>query len=271
MSDLDAPIYAHASSHAILPPNGSVPALALARARVTAAHAAVSRMVGMGCHIEIPSLDAVLAIHLAGAADVDVSQAIVLKCGEGVIQLAEGARLLRALTGIDADAFPSQDEKSRKWLDAAIVGRLGATPFACCDGMSPDNSPAFADPMTLSISLKTASHALSLHACAEARTWQDFLSRTEWKKEQRAQSDYLGLPIRAKVLIARHDLPAVALQALAEGDVILPDSPRFDAEGSGLLNIGGIVAAVRYEAPGALRIVDLDAAFDLQEEAGGAS
>ncbi|MES2075948.1 MAG: FliM/FliN family flagellar motor switch protein [Pseudomonadota bacterium] len=236
----------------------------LARAGVTPADAALARLVGRGCAARLEALDATLELRLADGAAVDWSQAVSLAGPFGLVELAQGARLLRALTGIDAGEAGAAGEHAQ-WLQAAVLGRLAGTPFAAAERLLAAGAPQAADGRVLRLSLNTAAHALVLHARAGAASWLALLGETAWRARRLPLAAFGALPLPLALSVARHSLPLRACRALAPGDVILPDQPYFSCDGAGRIELGGLAVRVRYLAPGALTIIALEGRTDMQE------
>jgi len=243
------------------------PVSSLSGASVTTAQLTLSRKIGCGCTMLLAHLgaDTVLGLHLVEEAVADWSDPVVLDGSCGSIELAQGGRLMRALTGIDIGADDASNDPRRAWLQAALLGRLAGTPFSGADRLHRSAPVQSADTFTVRMSLRSEQHAFSTHARASASTWLDFIARSSWIQEQRPASEFHHLPCRTTVRIARHTLPHHVLRTLAAGDIILPDSPNFSSDGEGRLQWGGLTARVRYVAPCSLEITAVEGEVELQE------
>lgn len=237
----------------------------LARASMTPEHAALSRRIGRGCHIKLPMPDASLSLHLAKNDPAAWGESVALAGPFGAIEFAQGVRLIRAFSGIDLGAELHADGERWDWLQAAVVARLAGTPFACADRLMHGPQPDMQDACLLRVTLRTGKHAITTHARAGAAAWLDFLQRASWTQERLPLSECLSLPFEAAVRIGRHVLPMHAFRTLAAGDIVLPDNANFSCRGTGLIQLGALHARVRYQTPGALRIVELEVKLDSQE------
>lgn len=234
----------------------------LARSHVTAGQARLSRLIGRGYEAALG--DGVLQLQLASDAVPQWNDMIVLAGSFGEIECEDGARLLRALTGIEP-ATVATGEAQAAWLNAAIVGRLGATPFARTDRLLREPLAPAADTITARLVLRSAQHTITTHVRSSAETWLAFLQDTAWTQQCAEQALFADLPFDAPVCIARHTLPAQAASTLATGDIIVPDSPAFACNGTGQIRLGSTSARVRYEAPSSLYIISTETNMDNYE------
>ncbi|WP_211474752.1 type III secretion system cytoplasmic ring protein SctQ [Collimonas humicola] len=243
------------------------PVVSLGKTTATTAQVALSRQIACGCSVKFEGAgaDVVLDIDLAGEAVPDYSDALVMGGPFGTIELAQGSRLLRALTGIDISAENQADQERWPWLQAALVGRLAGTPFAGVDSLARTGLTGAAEACTLRISLCSGTHALVSHGRASAAAWLGFMAQSSWTRSLRPASAFGDLPWQTTVSIGSHSLPGHLLRKLTAGDIILPSSPRFSSNGEGGLRIAGLHARVRYLAPAALTITAMENGMDLQD------
>ncbi len=230
------------------------------RSNVTSDRAALSRKIGAGCEVALPTLgdDAVLRLQLTDKTASDFADPVLLIAQAGTIELADGARLLRALTGIDLGMETDDDAARWSWLQAALIGRLGNTPFSTTDRITRTERLDAAASVVMQLKIATPQHAFSLMARAEAATWLALLARGRWKTDHRPVDDYLAIPCRTIIRIAQHSMPVNALRAVDAGDIFLPDSPRFLTNGEGSVRLGNRILRVSYVAPCALKITALE-------------
>ncbi|HWW05974.1 type III secretion system cytoplasmic ring protein SctQ [Collimonas sp.] len=236
--------------------------LLLSRDSVSAAQASLSRMIGRGLQLRLPLLDAEFSIHLSEEPDAAWPQPVMLAGPSGMLEIADGVRWIRALTGIDLDAAAGD---TREWLQAAAVGRLAATPLAAMDRMVPVARIDGSDVALLRLGLHGARHSLSTHARAPAATWLEILSGAEWSQRRATPSACRDLVVETTLLLARHRLPAFAVRRLAAGDIVLPDSPNFTCDGKGSVRLGDRQFQVRCQAPGSLEIIALENKLEAEE------
>lgn len=250
-----------------LSPDNVRPAARLHGASVSLAQCNLSRKIGCGCSAALPQLgvDAVLGLHLTDEAAADRRDPLVLAGSFGSIELGQGGRLMRALTGIDIGEDADADDGCGQWLQAALLGRLAGTPFSCAERLTRTALPDAPDAFTLRVSLRSGTHAFSVHARASASAWLDFIGRATWTQTRHPMPAWRNLPCRITARIARHTLPGHALRTLRAGDIILPSNPLFTCNGEGLLQWGGLIARVRYLAPCALTITAVEAGVESQE------
>lgn len=270
MPDLDAFADDHAAAASSYGPSSSIDnaSALLVRASVSADHAALSRLLGCGCSIALPALDAVLSLHPADAAQRDAeawNDALTLQGAFGSIAFAQGVRLMRALTQIDLDAELDADAERWEWLQAALIGRLGGTPLACADRVLRQVIDAGPATSTLRVCLRSGQHAIVTHARAAVSDWVDWLQRERWTPERTPSAAWLGLPFDTPVRVARHTLPSNVLRTLTVGDIVLPDSPRFSCDGEASIHIGALQVRVRYQAPGALEIIAVEGKLNSED------
>jgi type III secretion protein Q len=231
----------------------------LAVASVGRAEAELARQLGLGRQAALPALapDASLTLQAAVEAAPSWLDPLTLEGSYGRIELVRGARLLRALTGIDLGEHlhgPHSD-----WLQGALCARLAATPLAGTASLaaSPPAGLAAA-PTTLRLTLRGAGHQISTHARASAADWLRLLAGPGWLRLQAAQDAHASLALRLPVRLARHRLPHAMLASLRPGDLLRPDSGAFDCAGLGRIDLGGLRASVRYQAPATLIILALE-------------
>ncbi|MES2743026.1 MAG: FliM/FliN family flagellar motor switch protein [Pseudomonadota bacterium] len=258
------PSAAPAASGVALPPVPGAP-------HISAARAAFSVQLGRGCsaalwlHGEVPATISLYALDqkMTGALDARSSlwrEPVLLDGPFGAVQLADGARLLRAITGIDLGH--AGGDGGSDWLYGAVLARLGASPLACVDGVRRSALGAIDDECVLRIVLRSDDHSVVCHGRASAAVWSELLLRGDWQRERVALHHFAALPLTLPLVIARHTLTAERLQALLPGDLIVPDNASFGCDGAGLVRLGGSLLRVAYAAPNCLTIIDLESAVD---------
>ena len=239
----------------------------LARKSVSPSYAELSRMIGRGRRLALSLAGApvTLALHLKEEAQEDWFGAMMLSGPAGTLALAQGARLLRALTGIDpGDEMPANDERWT-WMQAALVGRLAGTPFGFADRIQWLSARDADSGCTLHLTLKTPDHAITTHARAGIALWRHVLTSAAWEKDLLPAPACLDMPYAADIRIARHELPASALRTIAPGDIILPSNPSFGCDGEGRVLLAGVQTRVRYRAPCSLEIIATEGNIDTMD------
>jgi type III secretion protein Q len=264
----------------VSPASAVRPRPSLAVAGLSRGEAELSLRLGRGCRAALPALapDAVLFLQPAGGIDRDAAAgsdgALALSGDFGRIELDQGSRFLRALSGIDLGAAAG-DAELRAWLQAGVCGRLQDTPFASAFAIdAPAAAPATAarDASVLRLTLRSGAHAVSSLARASPACWLRLLAGPAWQTRRSGAAAYAGLALRPPLRLARHALPARQLARLGPGDIIVPASPAFDVAGRGRIDWGPLHAAVAFRAPATLTILDLENTMDLREHEGaGAS
>lgn len=251
---------------AALPPDLSVSAV-LARKSVSPSYADLSRLIGRGRQVtlSLAGEDVILALHLVEGEKVDWGDAMTLSGPGGKLAVAQGARLLRALTGIDPGVETPANGERWAWMEAALVGRLARTPFGFADCILHQAEGGAESACTLRLTLKTSHHAIVFHARASVPLWRHVLSRAAWGQELLPAHVCLDMPYAADIGIARHDLPARALHAITPGDILLPSNPAFSCNGEGRVHLAGLHARVRYRAPCALEIIAIEGSTDIMD------
>jgi type III secretion protein Q len=232
-----------------------VPRLALARA-------ALSARLGRGCSVALdgPGRLGLFADAEGQAQVVDWDDPVQLHGPFGAVQLADGARLLRGLTGIDlGPGAPGA------WLCAALLGRLAGTPLAQATRLQRGALGPLDDECILQFILRSEQHSIVCHARASAATWCALLAGADWRRERAALAHFSALPVDARLTLARHTLPGSALAALCEGDLIVPDAPSFDCAGAGVVQIGAARLGVAHAAPNRLTILSVEPDMEQQD------
>jgi type III secretion protein Q len=215
-------------------------------ARVTLDQATLSRRIGRGCHAELSRHNASFSLHLAKDKEADWSDPLVLQGVFGSIEIADGPRLLRGLTGLDLDKQLAADDERWDWMQAALVARLAGTPFADVQRIVRDGQPDAPDRSTLRVTLRTGGHAIVTHARAAGADWLNLLGHTTWTQERLPFSAFAALPHETRMRVARHTVPRHALRGLAPGDFILPDDVTLGVRGVGFVQLGVLYAKVRF-------------------------
>jgi type III secretion protein Q len=223
----------------------------------------LARFLKRGCHTAVPALEAeaFLQLRVSDAADADWSGALFLRGAFGTLQVAQGTRLLRALSGIDLDGEQGGDSARWNWMQAAVLGRLSNTPLQVVEAIDLDadtDISDISDAVTAVLSLQSGTHAIHAYIRADAVSLLAFLRAGQWQPVRPPLSELLGLRCEAAVCVARHTLPANVLTGITAGDIFVPDSPRFASNGEGALRVGPMQMRVRYEAPGLLTVTALE-------------
>lgn len=230
--------------------------------RLSLAGAALSARLGRGCSVALPGA-ARLGLFAEGegqAQVVDWSDPVQLHGAFGALQLADGVRLLRGLTGIDlGDGMPGE------WLCAALLGRLAGTPLSSASRLQRGPLGPLEDECILQFILRSPEHSVLCHARASAATWCAILASADWHRERAALGHFAALPLASRLILARHTLNTGALAALQAGDVIVPDAPAFDCDGTGVVRIGAATLRVAHAAPNRLTILSLEPGMDHQD------
>lgn len=250
------------SASPIVHPAQALAARPLAVASLSREQAELARQLGCGRQASLPGLapDALLSLHTAGDATPSWLEPLTLQGPFGGIELVRGARLLRALTGIDLGDHRSGEHW--QWLQSAVCARLGGTPLAGADSLARGAIDAAPDSVTLRLTLRSGGHLITTYARAGAASWLRLLGGAGWLRLQYRLDAYADMPLSLPLRLARHRLPAAMLAGLRPGDVLVPDSPAFDCRGHGSVTLGGTRAAVRYEAPATLIILSLETPMD---------
>lgn len=234
--------------------------------RVGAALAALTRRLGRGLSIALDAPaghPAELTLRWA-AAPAEAAHPLYLSGAAGALQLYDGARLLRALTGIDMTAMAGAGGRYPDWFVAAVAGRLAGTPFEGVAGIASEAAFGAHGACTLHLTLRQDSHAITVAARAAPATWLAMLDGVAATRLRAPLDDFLGLAVAAPVRLGRHRLPLPAYRALAAGDIIVPASPSFDTGGTGIVRLAGAAWRVRYLAPGNLQLIALENIVDME-------
>jgi type III secretion protein Q len=226
--------------------------------RISAALAALTRRLGRGLCIELGGHAAELTLRSV-VQDVPLQhKPLCLSGAAGRLQIFDGARLLRVLTGIDMTSMSTAGGGYPDWLVAAVAGRLAGTPFEGVIEITSEADFPDHDVCTLSLSLRQDSHVVTVTARAAPTSWLAMLEAVAATPVQANLAEFLDLVVAAPVLLGRHHLPLSAWSTLAVGDIILPDSPNFDVAGTGIVYLARCGWRVRYLAPGNLQLIALE-------------
>lgn len=223
----------------------------------------LSQRVGRGCQVDLPELGVSAQLHiscmLAPSSDTDWASSMGFSGAFGTIQIAEGQRLIRAITGLDLNPSDMVEAQRWSWLQAAILGRLSRTVFAAVEKLSfiaaSDDTSVLP---VLKLTLRSSLHQFSVYARASALVWLNFLNTGEWRNEAEHFSRFQHLLVNLPIRIARHVLPNAAFATVRTGDIILPQQSHFQINGEGHLRWGNLYLGVRYRAPAELIISDLE-------------
>lgn len=234
---------------------------------VSEAFSKLTRKIGTGCESALPSVDpqAILRLQLSSEKKTDFPDPVVLISEAGAIEFSEGSRLLRALTGIDLGTESDEDEARWSWMQAALIGRLGDTPFHDADSLTRSSYPADPHRVPMRVSVRTPHHAFSLLALAPASTWLDLLKHESWSRDRRPASDYFDIPFCSTIVIARHTMPIDALRTISTGDIFVPTSCRFGSDGEGSIQLAGLKMEVSYAGPSGLKIKNMEGDVELDD------
>lgn len=239
---------------------------------MSAARASLHARLGSGCTLDLwPENLPEARMRMTLYADdeslpqlVEWNDPVQLQGAYGAVQLSNGVRWLRALTGIDLDA-------GGEWLSSAALGSLYGTPLADSAVLQRSSLGPLEDECILRWVLHSGRHSLACHARASAATWCALLARAEWRKQAASLSHFPMLPISTSVTLGRHTLPHDVAFALRPGDVIIPDTPSFTCGGRGRLRLGAHTLSVTYAAPNHLEILSLEPCMEPQDIDGGAA
>lgn len=239
---------------------------------MSAARAALFARLGAGCTLELwPQREACARIRMTLYAEddsmpqtADWTDSLQLQGPCGAIQLSDGTRWLRALSGIDLDA-------GDEWLCGAVLGALDGTPLAGCGLLQRGGIGPLDDECILRWVLHSEHHSVACHARASAATWCALLARADWRTQAASLTHFPRLPVSTAVTLARHTLPHDAAFALRPGDIILPNAPAFGCDGHGRMRLGASMLAVVHVAPNHLEILDMEPCMEEQDIDGGAN
>jgi type III secretion protein Q len=246
----------------ILPPavarTRNISAAALTGVRLDAPQQDLARIVRSGRLVALPALGGILKITLPQQTPAHWQDTMVLAGPAGAIQFADGARLVRGLTGIDPRDLPQLEGEHIQWLAAALAGRLAETPFAEFQCLPSDADFNAAGTLALRVQMQTPQHRIDTVARAALATWKSLFARTRWAHQRTPLADLQHLLLPETVSLGRHTLPAAMFRTLGEGDVILPDTSRFGPDGEGVVTLGRKEVRVRYRAPCSLEIIAVE-------------
>ncbi|WP_197034978.1 type III secretion system cytoplasmic ring protein SctQ [Herbaspirillum sp. RV1423] len=233
--------------------------------RVSAAHARLTRLIGQGLQLPLPLPGAQLTLRLDQGAELPWSEVLSLSGPMGVFEIAQGARLLNALTGIDLAGLEPDGGVYPEWFVSAVSGRLTGTPFQGINRISCVDRTVHAAASTLQLSMFQQGHEIAMPLRAAATTWLQLLAGARRWPLRLPLAPYLGLASVNTVCIGRHDLPRSVLSKLEVGDIVLPRRLYFATDGSGTTRLAGRHWQVRYQAPCNLHIIAQENRLDTED------
>ena len=127
------------------------------------------------------------------------------------IEVADGARLLQGLTGIDPSLLQPPGAARQHWYAAALAGRLAGTPFAGYAVATPGAPDIDDEQCCLRLTLRSSRHQITSLARASVPAWIDFPSQIG-----------CNLPGLLFERLARHE--AVPLRACEPGQMFVRHS-----------------------------------------------
>lgn len=253
----------------ILLADASTPSKPYRAPKLSEQRAALSRRIGAGCHSRCGNRDEVtVSLQLMERFPDGATGLLELHGPHGTIECADGARLMRALTGVDIDAVAEDACMAWSCVEAAVLGRLKDTPFDTVDGVRRVAAVAQReDLVALGVTLYSESYRISTFARADAATWLDFLENGDWVRSRAHFSDLSMLACVFPLRVARHALPVANLREVKIGDVFVPAEPNFTCEGSGRIAFGGKAAQAIFLPSGGLQIDSIEPGEDASASA----
>jgi type III secretion protein Q len=224
-------------------------------ARMSAAQRDMIDLVRRGRRAALPTIYGELVARRSDEKSIDWTGALPLAGSVGTIELVDGERLIRGLTGIDLPDLSERGGEHLRWMQAAVSGRLAGTPFDGWNCLGEDVPPLGEGAMALKLSLASGQYRIETWARADVMVWRAFFAHAAWEYENVISPAWPDLTIRANVTVAKHTLPASMLAQLAQGDLILPDTVRFGTDGEGRITIGCRELIVQYRHPSILDVI----------------
>jgi type III secretion protein Q len=247
---------------------GDVPARSLLQGapRLHADDALLSRKLGLGLHSPLEQ-GASLTLRPGGVSNGYAggqSVPLWLSGPAGPLEVDDGARLLRVLTGIDLESVEMEAGRYPDWLVAAVLGRLQGTPLRATQDIAP--ASAFTTPPhAMRLRVSHEHHVFDLPLRAAGATWLELLSQPDWTPLRSPLTASLDWPATATVVLARHRLPLAALSRIEAGDIILPAQAAFAIDGGGMLRLAGQAWRVCYRAPGSLQLIAKEERLEFEQ------
>lgn len=210
--------------------------------------AALSANLGAGRCMPLPALGDHARLVLAEAlpADAPHTPHIQLDGPHGAIYLPEGEALLHALSGIDLAAARGS---MRDWLVQQLLGRLPDALHNLVGSLRYQPAvPTTGDWVGATLTLRTDDHVIATHVIAEAAALYAWLAVAFTEAVQPAlPADWGAMSLAFAPRLASHRFQLNALDALAVGDIVLPDRAWFDCIGQGELHLAGRTVQVGYQ------------------------
>lgn len=234
--------------------------------RIDAGQADLSRLLGRGLRIALPGPGReLLALPATASAATNTQPSLRLLLAQGPVLLAQGERLLAGLTGIDPASTRGADGNWPLWLVGALAGRLQHTPLAALQSIQVSQGAVDeAGMVALQLRLRDGEHAIETTAWAGVSVWRNLLDGAE--PQRMPASRWLPIACSSVVSLASHRLSHATFEGLRMGDLILPDRPLFDIDGTGRVVVAAQYWRVRYVDHQRLQILSKENALNYETD-----
>lgn len=235
-----------------------------AKAILTRNEAKLTRRIGVGLITAIiqdrNSFE--LQLEMANGSVKFADEWLRMESAQGPIELVEGKRFLRALTGIDLNGNPDSD--MFQFLSAATVGRLSDTPFNVVTKLSPDSTDKLPNGVTIMISLRSRDHVITTYGRGNSLTWLSLIQNWKWRRPKNSESRYTRCQVHIPIKLASQRITRKLFTTVAAGDIFLPREAMFDCRGQGHFCAGNVMVHVEHGAPNRLTVMKVES--KMQEE-----
>jgi type III secretion protein Q len=225
---------------------------------------------GLGLDFSALEPGTVLELHPclpSATATAATSSILALEGDAGMLWIEQGAAWVHALTNILLDRGAESAE--RTWLMSTAAALL-PTPWRemfTAIRQSPQ-APPDESAHKARLVLRTADHVFTTHGYASLALWQHMFNHTaHCVRRPPAGLNWRNVASQQTVTVARHTLSKARLQALAVGDVVLPQQPLVDALGRGMVSWGAWQLDVQSTVGPELEVIAVYQNNEFQEPA----
>ena len=218
--------------------------LALSLPHVSAADAAARRMLGAGVGLpfEVAGEAGRLQLTLGnGPAD---GTPCALECAHGVFSLSEAGPVL-SLLGECPVVLPAEPGADDEWFWALFHQALSESVRAAFGFLKPSLAPGGRG-IACRLDVQLGAACVVSHLEMAGATLLGLLRAAPWQRRTASWDEDLAL--RIPLLVGHLALGAGQLAALRPGDVLVPETPLFDAAGHGRIALGRHCLQVRVHS-----------------------
>lgn len=220
---------------------------ALALAAVSAEDAAARRLLGGGASLAFEVAGEAGWLELALGSGPSGATPCVLECAHGLLTLSEPGAVL-SLFGECPVVLPAEPGPDDEWFWALFHHTLSPplrTAFGFLKPVAAPPAPGIACRLEVRVGAACVVSQLGMGAA----TLLGLLRAAPWQRRAAPMPDHL--PLHTPLVLGHLALVAGQLAALRPGDLLLPETPLFDASGRGLIRLGRHGLQVQVQGPAA--------------------